>query len=137
MKFFLVSACTILFLSACGNDSKSSGDQSGQTGQATQKKVQPGDSLTFTCPDSSHGTNVKLVAAWDTNAPCWNVSLDERDSSGNQILALTNLVGMPDDMEELHMNIKQNSTLYALVFQIGQNQAQYRDGNRILNCTFE
>lgn len=89
------------------------------------------------CPDSFNKTVVNLISAWDIDASQWIVFLEEFDSSGTQILKLDNLVGTPDAIESLHMNIKNNLGLYAKIVQIGESQAQYSDGNRLLTCSFQ
>jgi hypothetical protein len=132
---FVVLICSI---TACNNKSNSNGNSSDDPGSLqTQKKIQPGDSLIFNCLDSIDKSGLNLTAIWDANKSNWNVSLIEKDKFGNQVISLKDLVGAPDDVEELHMNITHGDVLYAIIFQIGKNEAQYRDGSKIWNCTFQ
>jgi PBP1b-binding outer membrane lipoprotein LpoB len=128
----------ITFLTtACSKSSDSTSPQQPPVPPAVKNKIEPGNALSFICPDSFNNTIVTLVSAWDVDALQWVVFLEEFDRTGNQILKIDNMVGTPDDIESLHMNIKNNLGLYAKIIQIGESQAQYTDGKRILTCSFQ
>ncbi len=129
----------LLFIGvACGNNTDSNNNPTNNPdGPKLTKKIQAGDSLFFLCPDTLRRTELELTSVWQNNSSTWLVSLNEFDRSGKLVFAIKNLVGKPDSIESLHMNINQGSTLFAKVSQNGQTEAIYKDSNRILNCTFE
>lgn len=137
MKILNFILLITLLATACSRSSDSSNPQQPPAPPVIKNKIEPGNALSFMCPDSFNKTVVNLISAWDIDASQWIVFLEEFDSSGTQILKLDNLVGTPDAIESLHMNIKNNLGLYAKIVQIGESQAQYSDGNRLLTCSFQ
>lgn len=136
MRILSFILCMATLTSACDKSSNAN-TQNNPPPPNVKNKIEPGNTLSFMCSDSFNKTTVSLISAWDANSLTWLVFIEEFDGAGNQVMKLDNLVGAPDDIESLHMNITNGVGAYAKIIQVGESEALYKDGNRVLNCSFQ
>jgi hypothetical protein len=93
----------------------------------------PDTDLKFLCVDSFHETSstFELKRLKDYS---WSASHSEVSSAGILIATTKNLIAAIDEQDRLVLNL--NKKIYALFIRTNSNEAIYRDGKRIMNCTF-
>ena len=119
-----------LILIACGERShQPSADVS-----PTNKKLEAGQSLIFSCDNPYKQTKITILFNWTGDE--WQIAIEERNLSGQFLGKVENLVGKPDEVESLHINITQEGADYARLIQVGEYEARYRDSAYTLTCKF-